>query len=132
MTLRELSQLYWLKKEIAMDEERLQRLSEKAASPTSPNYSGMNVSGGPQNIRLEEYVCEIIDLRAIIMKKREQCIYEQSRLERYIANIDDSLTRQIFTLRFVECLSWGNIVMQLGGGNIDSVRQTVYRYLKKH
>lgn len=56
--------------------------------------------------KVGEYAAEIADLRGIIEAKHQQCLYERSRLERYISSIDDSLLRQIFTYRFVNGLPW--------------------------
>ena len=70
-------------------------------------------------------------MKAIISAKQQQCIYERNRLERYISSIPDSLTRQIFTYRFVNGLNWHQTAMHVGGGNTDeSVRKRVYRYLQ--
>ena len=41
MTKKELSQLYWLKREIEEDRRRLDELEAIAASPASPRYDGM-------------------------------------------------------------------------------------------
>lgn len=130
MTLKELSQLYYLNREIERDTERLEALRSRARTPGSPNYDGMPKSPNFEN-RLERYIAEIADLEAIISTKVTQCLRERSRLERYISDIPDSLTRQIFTLRFINGLTWVQIAMCVGGGNTDeSVRKRVYRYLK--
>lgn len=130
MTVRELSQLYWLNQEIEEDQQRLHELEIKARSITVPRLSDMPKGGEYEN-KIEQYAAEIADLQAIIEAKQQQCIHERSRLERYIADIPDSLTRQIFTLRFVNRLSWKGCADHLGGGNTeDGVRQRVYRYLK--
>lgn len=69
-------------------------------------------------------------MKAIIAAKQQQCIHERGRLERYIADIPDSLTRQIFTLRFINGLTWYQVAMHIGGGNTeDSVRMACNRYL---
>ena len=44
---------------------------------------------------LARSVADIVDLKAIIAAKQQQCIYERNRLERYIDEIPDSVTRQI-------------------------------------
>ena len=130
MTLKELSQLYYLNREIEMDQARLEALRAKASAPGSPNYDGMPKSPVYEN-RLERYIADIVDLENIINLKIQQCIIERKRLERYISEIPDSLTRQIFTLRFVNGLTWVQTAFSVGGGNNeDSVRQRVYRYLK--
>lgn len=134
MTVKELSQLYWLNREIELDQERLAELERKASSPSSPNLTGM--PGGSStpgfNNKIERYVAEIIDLEAIIAAKQLQCIHERSRLERWIMDIPDSLTRQIFTLRFVNGLPWRQVAYSIGGNNTeDGVKKICYRYIDK-
>lgn len=132
MTLKELSQLYYLNREIERDQERLEKLRARASAPGSPSYDGMPKSSGFGN-RLENYIAEIIDLEAIIQAKITQCLHERNRLERYIAEIPDSLTRQIFQLRFINGLTWVQIAFNVGGGNTEgSVKMTCYRYIKKN
>ena len=130
MTVKELSQLYWLNREIEEDKRRLEELEALVASPKPPKYDGMPHAPGYGDT-IAQAAAEIIDLKAIIEAKQVQCIHEQSRLERYISSIPDSLTRQVFSLRFVNGLTWYQTAQHVGGGNSeDSVRQRVYRYLK--
>lgn len=130
MTLKELSQLYYLNREIQMDRERQEALRAKEAAPGSPDYSGMPKSHNHEN-RIERYTAEIMELDAIISAKIIQSMVERRRIERYIADIPDSLTRQIFTLRFVDGLSWLQVAYKIGGDNTeDSVKKTCYRYIK--
>ena len=132
MTLNELSQLYWLNREIEMDQERLAELEQKATSVSSPNLSG--VPGGSNHFdnKIQRYVADIVDLQMIILAKQQQCIHERNRLERYIATIPDSLTRQVFTLRFINGLPWRQVAAHIGGNNTeDSVKKTCYRYIDK-
>lgn len=131
MTVKELSQLYWLNREIEADERRLAELESRVRSLSSPKLDGMPRNSGANVSKIEVYVAEIVDVQAIIASKRQQCIHEQNRLERYIAGIPDSITRQIFALRFINGLTWTQTALSLGGGNTDvSVRQRVYRYLR--
>ena len=131
MTLKELSQLYYLNREIERDQERLEELRAKASAPGASNYDGMPKSPSFEN-RLERYIAEIVDLEAIIQAKITQCLHERNRLERYIAEIPDSLTRQIFQLRFINGLPWVQIAFSVGGNNTEaSVKMTCYRYIKK-
>lgn len=130
MTVKELSQLYYLNREIEADQQRLDELEVMVSSPKSPNYDGMPHAPGYSDL-LSRMVAEIVDLKALIAAKQIQCIHERNRLERYISSIPDSLTRQIFALRFINGLNWYQTAMHVGGGNTeDSVRQRVYRYLK--
>lgn len=131
MTLKELSQLYHLGREIERDQEQLEELRAKVSAPSAQGCDGMPKSPGYEN-QLERYIAAIVDLEAIIRAKITQCVYERNRLERYIADIPDSLTRQIFTLRFVKGFSWVQVAMHVGGNNTEnSVKKTCYRYLEK-
>lgn len=129
MTLKELSQLYYLNREIEMDQQRLEELRTKASAPGSPNYDGMPKSPNYEN-RLERYIAEIVDLEAIISAKITQCVHERNRLERYIADIPDSLTRQVFTLRFINGLTWLQVACSIGNNTEQSVKMICYRYIK--
>ncbi|MCD8340632.1 MAG: hypothetical protein LUC87_00565 [Clostridiales bacterium] len=130
MTIQELSQLYWLNREIELDKQRLAELRSKA-SLRSPSLTGLP-GGGDNSSSVERVAAEIVDLQAIIDAKHLQCIHERNRLERYIADIDDSLTRMIFRLRFVDGLSWQQVAASVGGGNTaDGVRMRVKRYLEQ-
>lgn len=130
MTLKELSQLYYLNREIEMDKKRLQELEIKAVS-IAPNITGMPHSPGLSD-KVGRYAAEIADLKGIIEAKHQQCLYERSRLERYISSLDDSLLRQIFTYRFVNGLPWEQVAACVGGGNsAGSVKMMCYRYLKQ-
>ena len=92
MTLKELSQLYCLNREIEMDQQRLAELRTKAENASDRQLSDMPKSPNVDN-RLERYVSEMVDLQVIIHTKLQQCIHERNRLERYIAGIDDSKER---------------------------------------
>ncbi len=131
MTLNELSQLYYLNREIELDQQRLQEL-EGQCSPGSPVLDGMPRSPGMNRSKVERLAAEIVDLQAIIAAKQIQCIHERQRLERYISTIPDSLTRMVFTLRFINGLPWMQVAAHIGGNNTeDSVKKTCYRYLDR-
>lgn len=131
MTLKELSQLYYLDREIELDRERLAELRADLLCPRSPDYDGMPRNPNPENA-LERCVAEIVDLEDVIRTKIEQRIYERARLERYISDIPDSLTRQIFTLRFIEGLTWEQVAAKTGGNNTaKNCSNICYRYIRQ-
>lgn len=131
MTKKELSQLYWLRREIEEDRRRLDELEAIAASPASPRYDGMPHAPGAGD-GMARMAAEIADLKAIISAKQQLCVHECKRLARYISSIPDSRTRLIFAFRFMEGLSWRQIAVRVGGGNTeDSVKKTCYRYLDR-
>lgn len=130
MTLKELSQLYYLNREIAADQKRLDELSRTVGAPSSPPLSDMPRPPHSVVSKVERLAAEIVDLQAIIAARQIQCIHERARLERWINDIPDSLTRQIFQYRFAECMSWQQVAMCVGGGNTEgSVKMICYRYL---
>lgn len=131
MTLRELSQLYYLKKEIEHDRQRLAELRSVLLSPKSPSYDGMPKSPNPEPA-MERRIAQTADLEAMIQTKIDRCVDERQKLERYIAEIPDSLTRQIFTLRFVEGLTWERVAAKMGGYNTAKNCSTIcYRYINQ-
>lgn len=131
MTIKELSQLYWLNREIERDKQRLAELEASAESDTA-KITGMPHGSGAGD-KIGRYAADIADLRALIELNIRKCWYELNRLNRYIAGIDDSLIRQILTLRFVNGLSWQQVAMSIGGNNTaDGVRMVAYRYIDVH
>lgn len=130
MTLKELSQLYYLNLEIEMDRRRLRELECRTIPAQSAKRE--RIDGGRADV-VGLRAAEIADLRGIIEAKHQQCLYERSRLERYISSIDDSLLRQIFTYRFVNGLPWRQVAACVGGGNTDDAcRKAVRRYLERN
>lgn len=130
MTTKELSQLYYLNKEIEDCERQLEELEEQRET-AAVLIDDMPHGKGPAKSRVEQLAAEIVDLKAIIHAKQIEYIHEKNRLERYIDGINDSLTRQIFKYRFRDCLSWERVADRCGSQNTgESVRKRVYRYLE--
>lgn len=130
MTVKELSQLFYLNNEINHDRERLAEL-ESRRGIGALNFDGMPHAKGMTRSQVEQLAAEIVDLQAIIHAKLIQCIHERNRLERYIASIPDAVTRQVFEYRFAQCYSWAQVAEHMGGGNTpDGVRMRCYRYLQ--
>lgn len=132
MTLKKLSQLYYLKNEIKMHQDRITEIRAKLEKPTSPIISDMPKGGGAEKNQLEAGMEEIIRQEMLIEKLKRRCEKEQLRLQQYINKIPDSLTRQIFTFRFAEGLTWFQVSQRCGGSNTeDGVKKICYRYLHK-
>lgn len=120
VTLRELSQLRCLQREIRLDTERLTKL-DVALYPSS-RFAKERTESVPL----------ASEIREVIREKRDRCLRERLRLERYIASVDDSLVRMAMTLRFLDGMHWRAVAMRIGGGNTeDSVKKMVYRYLRR-
>ena len=128
MTRRELSQLYYLRREINSDRERLAKL-EAAATSTSPSNGGGGGSGTPTD--RTSLAVEIADETIYDKICREE--KELLRLMNYISGVEDSLTRQILTARFVDNMSWTAVAIRVGGGNTaTTVRQRCNRFLRQN
>ena len=145
MTTKELSQLYYLEREIVLIRRQLcglrSQLQElcvfdgvQASSKYEPYQKHSQlISGVRQSAKSTALTRAISERKAKLadtLVRREQ---ERARLEHYIASIPDSLTRQIFTLRFVEQKNWRLVATKVGGGNTaDGVRKLVTRYLENN
>ena len=129
MTKAELSQLYYLNREIETEQRRIAELETKATN-ISAKVSGM--PGGSGISDKTAIAAEIADCKAIVQAKAEQCIHEYNRLCRYIAGVDDSFIRQILQYRYIAGLSWTQVAMRIGGGNTpDGVRMAHDRFLRR-
>ena len=121
MTIKELSQLYYLNREIEQETNRLKEIENQ------------EISGLPYEKELDEKTQEEIkDCKIIIRAKRRAAVIEYKRLIRYIEKIDDSLMRQIISLRYINGYNWTQVAMHIGGGNTpDGVRKAHDRFIKR-
>ena len=128
MTKKELSQLFYLNREIQRNKDKLARLRGRATSTTS-SISGMPHAAGISD--KTALAAEIAYLDGIIDAQIQQTFYEYNRLIAYINGITDSATRQVIELRFVNGLTWQQVAYSIGGDNTaDSVRKICDRHLK--
>lgn len=69
-------------------------------------------------------------LKRRLERRKEDLQDKRLEIDEFIGEIDDSLTRQIITLRYVNGLTWGQVAAHIGGGNTaDGVRKQCHRYL---
>jgi hypothetical protein len=130
VTNKELSQLYYLVKEIKLKRQQLEQL-RTIAEGTTVELTGMPHGTGI-NDKVGNIAADIADIKAILELKIQEYYYQYNRLTRYIESIDDSLVRQIMTLRYIELKEWNDVADMVGGNNTeDSVKKRVYRYLDK-
>ena len=132
MTYQELKNLRSLKKEIKYYEAKIAELRRDMGALCSPSLSGM--PSAPSRLSQPEREVEVLERLVEQYKRRLVILIKQlAAAERYIAQIPDSHTRRVFTLRFIDGYSWLKVAMQIGGGNTaDSVRMTVIRYINKY
>ncbi len=147
MTVKELSQFYYLGKEIKENKKQIKELEAdlKKISKTVDSTQGsqLQIPFQLHSVKIEGIAlqdknrwhrikAELEDVKKIVDLKLEQQVCEYNRISRFILSIDDSLMRQILVLRFVKCCAWNKIADEVGGNNTEaSVKMMCIRFLKK-
>lgn len=130
MTKKELSQLYYLNREIEEQQRRLLELEVIATSGTS-NITGMPRATGI-NDKIAKYAAEIADLKCLLDLNLKKCFYELNRLNRYIESVEDAEMRMILTFRYINGLPWEQVAMNISPyASGDSVRKAHDRFIRK-
>jgi hypothetical protein len=131
MTKKELSQLYYLNREIEEQQRRLKELESSATSCTQ-TITGMPHIAGISD-KVGKYAAEIADLKGLLDLNLKKCFYELHRLNRYIESIGDSEMRMVLSLRYVNGLSWEQVAASISVyASENSVKQAAHRYLKNN
>ena len=132
MTVKQMSQLYYLKLEIKNYEYELDLLHDKMESAAAKMAFSPIMRGGLSIWPLENLVVRMVELENRIKESMGRALELELKLRNFIHDAEDSHMRLILTLRFVDGLSWRTVAMRLGGGNTESgVRKAAYRYLKE-
>ena len=127
---RELSQLYYLSREVEQDRKRLEEL-EAAAQGSTQQITGMPRATNLSD-KVGKYAAEIADLRSVIERKVQRCWRELRSLNRYIASVEDSQMRQILTLRYINHMTWQQVASAMGNYNTaDNLRMQHNKFLSK-
>lgn len=127
MTKKELSQIYYINKEIEMWERELQDVI-KLQSP--------DITGTPKGTQTGDSTARTAVRCVEIRKKIERLILElqmkRSEIYDFIETIDDSMMRQIIMYRCIYLWSWEEVAQCIGGGNTaDGIRMAFVRFLDK-
>jgi hypothetical protein len=131
MTKHELSQLYYLNREIVQLQKRLEELEELATSCTS-YITGMPHVAGISD-KVGRYAAEIADLKGLLDLSLKRCFYELNRLNRYIESVQDVEARMILSLRYINGLSWNQVAASISPyASEDSIRMLHNRFLKNN
>ena len=136
MTRQQLRQLKYLKNEIKMLREQIDNLKtgivsdvvEGSESEFPYTKRRFTIAGADH----EEYERKSKRLRERLQRRVKDLMDLLEEINEYIADIDDSLLRQIVTLRHVNGLTWDQVAASIGGGNTaDGVRKMHDRYLRE-
>lgn len=129
MTLQELSQYFKLRERLARDEEILESL-EATACPGAQVLTGMPHTPGVKD-KVGDLAVEIADMKERIRFLEEEIAREEVKVSAFITAIENDQTRMIFRLRFLRCLTWGEVAAVIGGRNTEAaVKNMCYRYLE--
>ncbi len=112
MTKKELSQLYWLNREIEEEKHKLEELTAASEGCTQSITGLPHVNSAGDKIG--DLAILIAEQRDLIDLKVRQSVIEYNRLNRYIANVEDAQMRMILSLRYVNGLSWQQVAFSMG------------------
>lgn len=65
-----------------------------------------------------------------LRKRQAKLIQERIAIENYISGIDDSLTRRVITMRFIQGIGWKSLGHKLVGNTSESLRKLVARHVR--
>lgn len=129
MTLAELSKYFHLNKKLEKYQETLNALQSAATSVTTKLTGMPHAQGGD---KVSAFAVQIVGLKESIEQIEMDMLEEKNKLTCYINTIEDPYIRAIYSLRFLECMTWQEIADAVGGGNTDaSVKMACYRTLRK-
>lgn len=129
-TKSELSQIFYLNKELQMWQREKERLEGKIGA-SSQLMNGMphgyGVGDPTGNLAQELAQCHLM-----ISCKCVELQIQRNKIIRYIEELEDSLLRQIMFYRCVSCMNWHEVAQEIGGSHTDkSTRQAFFRHFKK-
>lgn len=130
MTVKELSEVYYIQKIINRYDEKIAQLYA-SLEPGGMNLSGMPRDPSPKN-RMVDVIAKVDELKR--KKRIEEAKQQVARikLDKFIEECDNPQIRIILMYRFVDFLKWEAVAAKLGGNNTeDSVKKACYRFLKK-
>ena len=129
MTRKELSQIYYLSKELKMWKEESQKLQDRIES------TGKWLDGMPRGSDISDKVgnlaAALADARTMVVVKELEIQTQRRRIIDYIDKIDDSLLRQIIFYRCVSCMQWREVSQTIGGISETAAKQSFSRYLRE-
>ena len=121
MNKRDLSRYYHLSMEIKDLEEQIKELSNSLVG--SPILTGMPHGSGISN-PVEQKATLLINLKNKLETRKNKSISERIKIEIYIASIEKSEIRLIFTKRYIQFKQWDEIA--------DEMNMSISSVFRKH
>lgn len=125
-------------KEVRQRIEKTEKQIERIEHEGAVRDKVMGGDGGLQPFNIEGFPYPEYSRKKTLLHSRKAALVNLemelletlSKVEEFIASIDDSRMRRIINLRFVENLSWNKVADCIGGGNTeDSVKKAFYRFM---
>ena len=127
MTIKKLSKLFFIKKQIKQLKERINSISEIASSSFKDNNIHTNKVSSP----VENIAETKIKLKDNLEKKLKKLYDEELEIETFIDNIDDVEIQTIVRMRFIDLKTWNEIGKELQYDR-TSPYYKIKNYLEKH
>lgn len=136
MDKKQLKQLRYLKSEIKILKEQIENLdyttTKDSVKGSDQEFPYVQRTFTITGIDYEDYNRKVRRLQRQLQRRLDELIDLVEETNSYIENIDDSLIRQIISLRYINGLTWDQVAASIGGNNTaDSVRMLCDRFLKK-
>ena len=118
--IEQLKQLRYLKGEVILLTQRLERLETEISENARCRWRGRATL---------EHGAQLVALRDTLATRRATCMAQLGALHRYIDSIDDSRMRQIMAGRYVDGLSWKEVAARIGERDEQYPRRLHNRFL---
>ncbi len=137
MNKEQLKQIRYIKSEIATIETQIDNIEPAMVTDkvtgSSSYFPYTQRSFQLEGIDVEDFNRRTRRLQSKLMKRKSELLELQEQANELINSIEDSLVRQIITLRYVEGLNWYNVADVIGENSTsESVRKIAERYLKNY
>lgn len=131
----QLKQIKYIKSEISIIESQIANLEplivNDKVTGSSPFFPYTAMSFRIEGVDSDDYNRRIKRLQNKLIKRKEELLQLNCEANKFIENINDSLVRQILTLRYIEGLNWYDVADRIGENNTsESVRKIAERFLK--
>ena len=134
LTKHELSQLKHIQGEIDLLKKQIADIKPDyvmdSVVGSSPHFPYTAHSIKIEGLDMQDYDKRVKRLKNQLQRRHDDLLDKRAEIEEFINTIDDSLTRQIIALRYINDFPWQQIACSIGGGNTaDGVRKQHDRFL---
>ena len=129
MTKEEVSQIYYLNREIRKLQRKLKEL--RGSGLQSPKIDGMPRAPGRTGSPTERKGVAEADIEMKIKQLLEEEKRKQREIFEYIGSVDDSMTRMIIIFRCVDLCTWAEVAKNIGGSmTAEAARKAFTRHFE--